>query len=370
MENTMIRCPLCTNMTHSLLKSHFLRCNLCSIIFTLDNTSNLNNIEYYRSNGVDLVFPNWNNWLFRSTGRFLKSNLHKNTIYFSPNSVRMFVSKHQLHLIAMKTNLPFTRIFSGSWMHGRTIQAKTERIDFSKSRANQRLTLGVITTIDAWPETVELCQDMASHICEAIVVLDTDDSNLAKYKEAQLQAALDDGINLTRARVLARELDNNFAAQRNHIQNAANTGWVIQLDSDERLTPSAKRLLSTIIDDADRNGWSAIALPRRNLVDGVLSALYPDIQYRLLKKNIHFTRSVHEYPDLAGKSSFVFLSAEILHNIDGSRLSRREAIYEGIQLGAGRPRDTTLLRTTLEVDVKLPEIDDGHFCLSNSMKAH
>ena len=355
----MLRCPLCADFSHTPLANGFVRCTLCSLAFPADPATVLHEIETYYVRGQGFFFPNWNNWLFRSTRHGLRFGLHGDNIYFSPTAVRMYAAKQGLRVTSLETNLPFIPVFLPSWRFGRTIKAETEGVSPPRLGADRRLTLGIITTAEAWSEAVELCRDMSGYACEAVVVLDTHDSQLASDKEALLQAALDGGMLPMRARVLASRLNRNFAAQRNRIQEAARTAWVIQLDSDERLTLAAKRLLTAIMDDAEGNGWSAVALPRRNLVDGVLSALYPDVQYRLIQKDVRFVRPVHEYPDLRGRTSFVFLSAEILHQVDGLRLTSREALYEGIRNGAGRPHDTALLRTPLETGISLPATDVG-----------
>ena len=159
-----------------------------------------------------------------------------------------------------------------------------------------------------------------------------------------------------RCRVIGHPLNQNFAEQRNRIQQAARTEWVVQLDCDERLTPGSKRNLFHVLNDAERENWAAVALTRRNLVDGTVSALYPDVQYRLLRRSVLFTRAVHEYPQLRrGQRSFVHLGIGIVHEIASERLGQRSARYEGIQAGAGRSHDTSLLRMPLQAGIKLVE---------------
>lgn len=353
----MLRCPLCANFSYAPLASGLLRCNLCALAFPADGRAVLRSIETYRVGNHDHLFSNWNNWVFRSTGLGLRAGPHGDRIYFSPTAVRIYAAKQGLLVTSVRTNLPFTRIFLPSWRFGGAIEAEVAQPIGPKPGADRRLTLGVITTPEAWSEVVELCRDMAGLASDVVIMLDTDDSRLASDKQALLRAALDGGVYPMQGRVLAHRLNGDFAAQRNRIQEAVSTEWVIQLDSDERLALPAKRFLPVIIDDAQRNGWSAVALPRRNLVDGVFSALYPDIQCRLVRNDIRFVRPVHEYPDLTGKASFVFLSAEILHHINSSRLRLRETLYEGIQKEAGRPHDTALLQTPIEPGVWVPATD-------------
>ncbi len=180
-----------------------------------------------------------------------------------------------------------------------------------------------------------------------VVALDTADPNAVAALQAEL--AGDEG---QRCRVIGHLLENDYSAQRNRVQQAATTGWVLQLDCDERLTPQTKRILPDIVDAAELQHLAAIGLTRRNMVDGMVSALYPDVQYRLLRRNVSFTRAVHEYPVMGpSQRSAVHLGAGIIHILHGQRLAARETRYEGMAAGAGRPHDTALLRRPLESDV-------------------
>lgn len=250
-----------------------------------------------------------------------------------------------------------------SWPYGRTIQAKIETPQERARRgSDSRLTLGIIAARDAWQEALDLCVDMANHVGDIIVVLDTTDVTLAARLEGDLRSALGNKIGGMQPRVMAHSLGADFAAQRNRIQQEARTEWILQLDCDECLTAVTKVALSGIIDDAEREGWDVVALSRRNLVDGIVSALYPDVQYRLLRRPVRFTRAVHEYPQLGkNQHSFFYLGAEIIHRLASERLEQRGALYEEIQSGAGRPHDTTLLRHPLEPAV-IPNLCDQNRC--------
>lgn len=349
----MLRCPLCAGFNHVPAPDGFVRCRLCALVFPEGGVPGLRSINTYQVRGGGFVFSNWNNWLFRTTGRGLRSDEH--LVHFCPHAVRIFAAKHGLRVTSMATSLPLVGTYA-PWRLGRLIQATIGGTGRPAPGPDNRLTLGVMTTPAAWKDTLALCLDMADRAAEAIVILDTGDGKRASACEEELRTALGSAGPM-RARVFAHALDGDFAAQRNRIQEASATEWVLQLDSDERLTARAKRLLPAIIDDAGREGWSAVALPRRNVVDNVLSAFYPDVQYRFVRRSVRFTRPVHEYPDLSGLASSVYLSAEIIHTLSGSRLPRREKFYDGIQEGASRPHDTALLRTPMEPGMQLPIID-------------
>lgn len=259
----------------------------------------------------------------------------------------MFAVRDGRHATSVQSSLPLISRLT-PWSLGPTLRARIETRPYNTNQVpDPRLTLGIIATPDAWQDVLDLCRDAAEHAAEVIVVLDTSDANIAATLEATLRRSLNAATPM-QSRVIAHPLQADFAAQRNRIQQAARTEWVIQLDCDERPADGAKNRLSHILDDAEHEGWDAVALTRCNMVDGLVSALYPDVQYRLLRRSVRFTRAVHEYPALSRRQrSFAYLGPGIIHNIDSMRLKQRELLYERLQDGAGRPHDTALLRMPL-----------------------
>jgi glycosyltransferase involved in cell wall biosynthesis len=210
------------------------------------------------------------------------------------------------------------------------------------------LTLGILATPASLDETINLCVETEELISEVIVALDASQSDVNFTQK--LQAAC--GVPVT---VIAHSLDGDFAAQRNRIQAASSSPWVLQLDTDERLTKAAKRRIPWLLAEAEVAGWQGFALPRQNVVDGVVSAHYPDVQYRLLRQDIRFVRRVHEYPNLPQGRSMLALGADILHYMASERLLHRERLYEKMMTGAGRPYDTALLQIPLGNEVRIPK---------------
>ena len=263
----------------------------------------------------------------------------------------MFAAQQRRRVTSLKSSLPLTPVFA-PWYLGQILRATIQ--DEVQTGPDSRLTLGIIAASNAQQHVMTLCSDMSSVAIDAIIVLDTADLAAATVLENEIHSILG-ATSKMQVRIIAHPLNNDFAAQRNRIQSAARTEWVLQLDADEELTTRTKWLLPEIIDDCERSGWDVVGFPRRNLVDGVLSALYPDVQYRLLRRSIHFTRAVHEYPQLESYHvQFTHLGAEIIHTISSSRLDVREARYNEIETGANRPHDTALLRTPLEASIRLP----------------
>ncbi|MCJ2090030.1 hypothetical protein MKK88_29170 [Methylobacterium sp. E-005] len=146
-------------------------------------------------------------------------------------------------------------------------------------------------------------------------------------------------------RIAARPLDGDFAAQRNALQTLARHGWVLQLDADEALGPATARLLPGLAALAEAGGVVSIGLPRANRVDGVLSDVFPDVQYRLNRTGLRFAGRVHERPVLDGgwPDSFITLHGAIEHSLSGAHVRARSQRYEALDPGRGRPEEAMAL---------------------------
>ncbi|WP_267355443.1 MULTISPECIES: hypothetical protein [unclassified Methylobacterium] len=146
-------------------------------------------------------------------------------------------------------------------------------------------------------------------------------------------------------RVAARPLDGDFAAQRNALQGLARHGWILQLDADEVLSPEAGRLLPALAAIAEAQGVASIGLARANRVDGVLSDVFPDVQYRLNRTGLRYAGRVHERPVLDGgwPESFIALHGLIEHRLSGAHVRARSRRYEDLDPGRGRPEEEIAL---------------------------
>ncbi|WP_288413156.1 hypothetical protein [uncultured Sphingomonas sp.] len=193
------------------------------------------------------------------------------------------------------------------------------------------VTLGMIARASESDRVARLLTDLAPHFADRIVLLDGSEGDAAALARA-----------VPGAQVHAHPLAGDFAAQRNRVQALA-TDWVLQLDSDE--TPDAALLaaLGWLTAAADRDGLWALGLPRRNLVDGVQSALWPDIQYRLTRAHIRFAGTVHERPVVPFERTSLALAGAIEHHLDRPRVIERSKVYEAMSAGAGRPGDEAAL---------------------------
>jgi hypothetical protein len=309
-------------------------------------------IETFRRDDGQYYFGNWNTLAGRLVGRV--SGRPRQDVLFSCPAVAMFASQQGLSTLQMRTSLPGPGGFA-SWQHGSVIRARlAPRTEAPDDGTVPGLTLGVIVARDAWPDAMALCVDMARHVAEIVIVIDTTEAAIADALAGELRARLP-GVDPAKLQIIGHPLDADFAAQRNRVQAAARTPWVLHLDCDERLSPEARRALFGLIESAEFSGTPVVALTRRNLVDGRLSALYPDLQYRLVRRSIAFTRAVHEYPVVPpGQQAFAHLGSGILHYLTGEHVERRAHRYEAIQQDAGRPDDTALLLQPFERAADLP----------------
>lgn len=150
---------------------------------------------------------------------------------------------------------------------------------------------------------------------------------------------------VAQASVAAHRLEGDFAAQRNRLQHLAASRWVLQLDADEHLDTQLLAAMPKIAADADRHGLRSLALPRRNVVDGHVSDLWPDVQYRLNRGDVRFAGKVHERPACADDwrvSSLAPVGA-IVHYLSGERVRQRSRDYGTMAADGARPEDEAAL---------------------------
>ena len=196
----------------------------------------------------------------------------------------------------------------------------------------QSIGLGIMARSADSNDVVEIATQYRTVFTRIVVLLDGTE-----------QEAADLAARLPWIEVAHHSLAGDFAAQRNRLQDAVKTRWVLQIDTDERLDTAMIGALGWLVAAADRDGLRSLGLPRRNLVDGVQSASYPDIQYRLNRNEIRFAGRVHERPVVPFVESSLALAGAVEHRLDGARVRERTRLYEAMSTGAGRPEDEALL---------------------------
>ena len=192
--------------------------------------------------------------------------------------------------------------------------------------------LGIIARVADTADIVEISTYYRAAFERIVVLLD------AAAGDARELAA-----RLPWIEVAHHPLAGDFAAQRNRLQDMMQTRWVLQIDTDERPDAALLDAIGWLVAAADRDGLRSLGLPRRNLVDGVQSASYPDIQYRLNRSDIRFAGRVHERPVVPFVESSLALAGALDHRLDGERVRERTRIYEAMSAGAGRPEDEAVL---------------------------
>lgn len=192
--------------------------------------------------------------------------------------------------------------------------------------------LGVMARTADTADIVEIATDFRDRFARIVVLLD------GTAAEAKAMAE-----RLPWIAIGSHPLGDNFAAQRNRLQDLMQTDWVLQIDTDERPDTALLDALGWLVAAADRDGLRSLGLPRRNMVDGVQSASYPDIQYRLNRSDIRFAGRVHERPEVEFVESSLALAGALEHRLDGDRVRERTRLYEAMSTGAGRPEDEALL---------------------------
>lgn len=110
------------------------------------------------------------------------------------------------------------------------------------------------------------------------------------------------------ARVIQHPFECDFSAQKNRAIAALGTDWIYLHDPDERLEPTLLEILPLLIDvgagqdvlksagilcEKDTS-FDCFGIARRNYIDGIQTAAYPDYQFRLFRNYCRFEKPVHE----------------------------------------------------------------------------
>lgn len=99
------------------------------------------------------------------------------------------------------------------------------------------------------------------------------------------------------AKVVYREWDGDFSAQRNFALDHVDTEWVLYLDADERLN---EQLCEAIIKSASKNEDAQYSIKRKSVAFGKefsYGVLKPDFVPRLFKRShVKWANRVHEKP--------------------------------------------------------------------------
>jgi hypothetical protein len=199
--------------------------------------------------------------------------------------------------------------------------------------ATAPMTLGVMCRDHELSSVLEKCAGFGDEFAECIVVVD---------KPNTWQTALEIPQH---CKVLTRNLDRDFGSQRNHIQDLSESDWVLQIDADEALTVEAVGKLRRLATLAAEQDVVSIGLSRKNLVGSRLSDHYPDVQYRVNRRDVRYEGKVHERPARPWQRSMIAVDLDINHMLDAAHVGQRSHLYDEISPGNGRLEEEGLLTT-------------------------
>ena len=198
-----------------------------------------------------------------------------------------------------------------------------------RAPAPPRVTLAMILRADRLDTCLDLWRQWRTSFAGAVFVVD---------------APAGEGPHGDGVRIVQRPLEGNFGAQRNAAQALAQTPWVLQLDDDEEPSDALLGSLDALSAYSEAQNVVSVGFPRRNLVDGAWSDLWPDIQYRLNHRSVRFGGRVHERPITGGwRRTTIALDGVIDHHLERSRVVERSVRYEAMGAGGGRPGDEAAL---------------------------
>ena len=195
--------------------------------------------------------------------------------------------------------------------------------------------IGVLCRID---EVAGVAARLAPHAAwahEIVILADGDERDAVPIPVV--------GFGTVDARAFARPLAGDFAAQRNALQDACRSAWVLQLDADESLSVKDGVLIPALAFRCGREGVMSVGLARQNRVDGVCSDVFPDVQYRLNRQELRYSGRVHERPVRDWQKSMIALHGTIIHDLSRSHVLARSARYEALDPGRGRLEETERL---------------------------
>lgn len=152
-----------------------------------------------------------------------------------------------------------------------------------------------------------------------------------------------------------RRLNKNYAKQKNYLNSKCTKNYIFQIDADELPTQTLLFNLKAIL--KENINIDLMWVPRKNTVDGILEkhiqmwnwkidkegkVNYPDYQGRIYKnkKEIHWTRAVHEYIQGYTSSSKlpIDLDLELLHPKTIDKQIKNNLIYSNNYNSDGTPK--------------------------------
>ena len=133
-----------------------------------------------------------------------------------------------------------------------------------------------------------------------------------------------------RVRLLAADLNMDFAAARNYGLTYCTTEWVLQLDTDERASEGLLAWITTFVEGREAQFWELVELRRENLVGGEPIGEHTyEWHIRLFRVHRRFTGRLHEHLELWIRDARHRApeNLRILHHKTAERQDRQNAFY-------------------------------------------
>ena len=156
------------------------------------------------------------------------------------------------------------------------------------------------------------------NLVDELVILD------GKSEDKTLEAVKSFSDPFQKIRLFSSRFDGHIGDQKNLAISKVRGIWSLLLDCDETLEPQLIEMIPQII---RTNKYQVFAFPRKNLIDGKQTDVYPDHQLRLFRSFCRWAKAPHE--ELCGwyHESIKYLEGEGLHIIH-SKSSARQKIQD------------------------------------------
>jgi hypothetical protein len=211
---------------------------------------------------------------------------------------------------------------------------------YSSSLPMEQIALGLILGAEPEPLIQEWFSRNGQHFGRIYVCID--DTTEADAAERSSRESGHQGLVLFR-----RRLKGDFAAQRNAVARRVAEDWLLMLDADERLEYRHLQLLPHVLGKVvrERPHVRVMGFARRNTIDGIQTAIWPDWQFRLVRRGVRWRNTApdigsspgcHELPEeVHDRPDAIALLPEviILHEKTSIRQDRQNALYDAISSG-------------------------------------
>jgi glycosyltransferase involved in cell wall biosynthesis len=134
----------------------------------------------------------------------------------------------------------------------------------------------------------------------------------------------------SKIRLFSSKFDDHIGDQKNLAISKVKGIWSLLLDCDETLESKLIELIPEII---RTNKYQVFAFPRKNLIDGKQTDVYPDYQLRLFRSFCRWAKAPHEELCAWHHESIKYLEgdgAHIIHSKSSARQKVQDERYEKI----------------------------------------